>query len=125
MPENNCKKVLEWQWKGDYFPLTRNEYETVKYQLEYEYNNTKRKIIIFNINFNFFFYIAANSIDNRNFYDLPLDQQVLAIKKRVRMYSQKTYKKAHESKVDLKENTICMRENSFYVDTVRSFRDRR
>jgi len=31
----------------------------------------------------------------------------------------------HESKTDVKENTVCMRENSFYVDTVRSFRDRR
>lgn len=86
--------------------------------------NVKDLYLLGNINF-FFFLVAANSIDNRNFYDLPLDQQVLAIKKRVRMYSQKTYKKAHESKVELKENTICMRENSFYVDTVRSFRDRR
>ena len=25
----------------------------------------------------------------------------------------------------IKENTVCMRENAFYVDTVRMFRDRR
>ena len=25
----------------------------------------------------------------------------------------------------MKENTVCMRENSFYIDTVREFRDRR
>jgi len=56
---------------------------------------------------------------------MPTDVQVNEIKKRVKLYSQKTYKKVHESKVELKENTICMRENSFYVDTVRSFRDRR
>lgn len=31
----------------------------------------------------------------------------------------------HESKTILKESTVCMRENSFYIDTVRSFRDRR
>lgn len=39
LPENNCKKVLEWQWKGDYFPLSRSEYEMVKYQLEYDFSN--------------------------------------------------------------------------------------
>ncbi len=27
--------------------------------------------------------------------------------------------------MDLKSDTVCMRENSFYVDTVRDFRDRR
>jgi len=31
----------------------------------------------------------------------------------------------HQTKIDLKEDTVCMRENSFYVDTVRDFRDRR
>ena len=35
------------------------------------------------------------------------------------------YKQVHSTKIDLKEDTVCMRENSFYVDTVRDFRDRR
>ena len=34
--ENNCKRNLHWQWKGDYFPLSRREYEQVKNQLMYE-----------------------------------------------------------------------------------------
>ena len=34
--ENNCKRKLQWQWKGDYFPLNRREYEMVKNQLMYE-----------------------------------------------------------------------------------------
>ena len=34
--ENNCKRNLQWQWKGEYFPLTRKEYEAVKNQLLYE-----------------------------------------------------------------------------------------
>ncbi len=37
--ENNCKRPLEWQWKGEYFPITRNEYESIKLNLEYEYLN--------------------------------------------------------------------------------------
>lgn len=35
--ENRCKRELEWQWKGDYYPLTRNEYETIKMNIEYEF----------------------------------------------------------------------------------------
>jgi len=31
----------------------------------------------------------------------------------------------HETKTELKTDTVCMRENPFYVDTVRDFRDRR
>lgn len=27
---------MEWQWRGDYFPVTRSEYETIKAQVEYE-----------------------------------------------------------------------------------------
>ena len=31
----------------------------------------------------------------------------------------------HIKKQELKTDTVCMRENPFYVDTVRDFRDRR
>lgn len=31
----------------------------------------------------------------------------------------------HVKKQELKTDTVCMRENPFYVDTVRDFRDRR
>lgn len=85
------------------------------------------KVSIFLLLFFFKYKIQhlANGTEYRNFFDMPPDLQQNLIKKRVKMYSQKTYRKIHESKVELKENTICMRENSFYVDTVRSFRDRR
>lgn len=33
---SKCKRDLEWQWKVEYFPLQRNEYEHVKKNLEYE-----------------------------------------------------------------------------------------
>ncbi len=32
---------------------------------------------------------------------------------------------AHKSETEERESTICMRENAFYIDTVRAFRDRR
>lgn len=40
-------------------------------------------------------------------------------------YCRKAYKKIHVTKVEERVTTICQRENSFYVDTVRAFRDRR
>lgn len=35
------------------------------------------------------------------------------------------YKKTKITKEEVKTTTICQKENSFYVDTVRAFRDRR
>lgn len=40
-------------------------------------------------------------------------------------YCHKAYKKVRVSKVETRNTMICQRENSFYVDTVRAFRDRR
>lgn len=40
-------------------------------------------------------------------------------------YCKKAYKKIHVTKLEERVTTICQRENSFYVDTVRAFRDRR
>lgn len=40
-------------------------------------------------------------------------------------YCHKAYKKVRLTKTEERETTICQRENSFYVDTVRAFRDRR
>lgn len=40
-------------------------------------------------------------------------------------YCKKAYKKTHVTRLEERVTTICQRENSFYVDTVRAFRDRR
>ena len=40
-------------------------------------------------------------------------------------YCRKAYKKTKITKQEERNTTICQRENSFYVDTVRAFRDRR
>lgn len=45
--------------------------------------------------------------------------------KAVKLFSAKNYKKTRETKIEKREDVICMRENSFYVDTIRDFRDRR
>ena len=35
-PESNCKRPLEWQWKGEVFPINRGEFEQIKCQLNEE-----------------------------------------------------------------------------------------
>ena len=40
-------------------------------------------------------------------------------------YCRKAYKKVRVTRHEEKATTVCQRENSFYVDTVRAFRDRR
>ena len=57
--------------------------------------------------------------------DLPKDQQFAVLKKRVTDYSRKAYAKIHATQHEDKVTTVCQRENSFYVDTVKLFRDRR
>jgi DNA polymerase elongation subunit (family B) len=59
------------------------------------------------------------------FWELPREDQKNKIKKRIKDICRTTYKKTHETETVLKKDTVCMRENPFYVDTVRAFRDRR
>ncbi|EPY23237.1 DNA polymerase epsilon catalytic subunit [Strigomonas culicis] len=67
--------------------------------------------------------------DNENglhaFHKLNENTQFNMLKKRLSEYSRKAYGKIHESREVMRSNVVCQRENSFYVDTVRLFRDRR
>ena len=47
------------------------------------------------------------------------------MQKRVKEYSHKAHKATKETKEEMREDTVCMRENPFYIDTVKNFRDRR
>jgi DNA polymerase epsilon subunit 1 len=64
-------------------------------------------------------------IPPRSFEELDLDEQAAIVKKRLQDYSKKIYHKIHDAKTIEREAIICQRENPFYVDTVRNFRDRR
>ncbi|KAJ3196623.1 DNA polymerase epsilon catalytic subunit [Irineochytrium annulatum] len=62
---------------------------------------------------------------SRSFHELKRNEQDALIKKRVEDYSKKVYAKKQLTKVVSKESIVCQRENPFYIDTVRNFRDRR
>ena len=61
----------------------------------------------------------------RAFHQLTKEERATAEKKRLSEYCRKAYKKTHITKMEERKTTVCQMENSFYVDTVRAFRDRR
>jgi DNA polymerase epsilon subunit 1 len=108
--ENNCKRNMAWKWRGDYSPANLGDYNAVKRQLAYEkFESTdpfsEKKIKLFS--------------------ELSDKEQAKEISKRLKMYSQGHYRKSKITKTEERVDTVCMRENGFYVDTVRAFRDRR
>lgn len=107
-PGKTCDRRMPWAWRGEYLPAKRDEYNMIRHSLENERFPGK----------------WPNS-PMRTFQDLSPDEQSTLIRKRLQVYSQKIYHKIHESKTIEREAIICQRENPFYIDTVRDFRDRR
>jgi DNA polymerase epsilon subunit 1 len=102
---NGCKRPMTWTWRGEYNPAGGAEYNAIKRQLTYE------KLDI--------------DSEAKSFAELPEKQQATMINSRLKTYSQKVYRKTKITEVEDRTSTVCMREHSFYVDTVKAFRDRR
>lgn len=107
-PGKTCDRRMPWAWRGEYLPAKRDEYNMIKHSLENEKFPGK----------------WPNS-PARSFQDLSYDEQSTLVRKRLQVYSQKIYHKIHETKTIEREAIICQRENPFYIDTVKDFRDRR
>ncbi|WJZ89858.1 hypothetical protein VitviT2T_009046 [Vitis vinifera] len=107
-PGKNCLRKLEWVWRGEAFMAKKSDYYHLKRQIESELVD------------------GGDSRFSKSFIDLPKTEQQLKLKERLKKYCQKAYKRVLDKPAtELREAGICMRENSFYIDTVRSFRDRR
>ena len=107
-PDKKCDRKMEWSWRGDYFPAKRDEVNMIRHALEQEDFPGK-----------------VSWAPKRRFAELPASEQSALIHKRLGDYSRKVYKKTHETEIVNREAIICQRENPFYIDTVRAFRDRR
>lgn len=107
-PGKSCDRRMTWAWRGEYFPAKLDEYKMVRNALESEVFPSKKP-----------------GQSARKFGDLTPAEQTSLLHKRLGDYSRKVYKKTHETKIVEKEAIICQRENPFYIDTVRAFRDRR
>lgn len=107
-PGANCQRRMTWQWRGEIMPASRSEFHRIQQQLESEK----------------FPPLFPNGRP-RAFHELDREEQARHEKKRLADYCRRAYKKVHVTKLEERVTTICQRENSFYVDTVRAFRDRR
>lgn len=108
-PKSSCQRRMDWSWRGEYFPAKRSEYNMIRNQLEQEKFKTTK----------------YGKEQLRSFHDLTVTEKNVLIKKRLSDYSRKVYNRIHETTVIQKESIICQRENPFYINTVRDFRDRR
>ncbi|CAN8013629.1 unnamed protein product [Ixodes persulcatus] len=107
-PGATCRRSMPWTWRGEYMPASRAEFQRIQQQLEMER-----------------FPPAQPGLPQRAFHELPREERAAMEKKRLADYCRKAYKKVHITRTEVRETTICQKENSFYVDTVRNFRDRR
>lgn len=107
-PDAVCKRKMDWLWRGEMLPAKRSEFQRIQQQLETE-------------KFPPLFPGGAN----RAFHELSREDRAAFEKKRLSDYCRKAYKKTKITKLETRTSTVCQMENSFYVDTVRAFRDRR
>ena len=107
-PGKTCDRRMEWAWRGEYLPAKRDEYNMIRHALENEKFPGK-----------------GPNAPSRSFQELTADEQASLTRKRLQAYSQKVYHKIHDSTTIVREAIICQRENPFYINTVRDFRDRR
>lgn len=111
-PGKTCLRKMEWVWRGETYSATRAEYASIKAQLQSET-----------------FPVEAGPGEKKGiktWNELSLDERNQLIKNRLKTYCQKVYKRVlNKPESQVKEAGICQRENGFYYDTVRDFRDRR
>ena len=107
-PGKICDRKMNWSYRAEYLPAKRDDYNMIRNAL---WNET--------------FPGRFPTDVPRSFGDLSANEQASQIRKRLTVYSKKVYHKVHETTTMDREVTICQRENPFYVNTVKSFRDRR
>ncbi|KAI0646313.1 DUF1744-domain-containing protein [Trametes meyenii] len=107
-PGKTCDRRLDWAWRGEFFPARRDEFNMIKHALNQESFPPKKP-----------------GGPQRKFMDLSDAEQTALLHKRLGDYSRRVYKKIKDTKIETREAIVCQRENPFYIDTVRRFRDRR
>lgn len=106
-----CQRFMSWKWRGELWTASRAEVYRVQAQLAQERFPTKSP--------------ATGQTYNRAFHQLSREEQAAVEKKRMTDFCRRAYKRIHTTRTEERVGMVCQRENSFYVDTVRNFRDRR
>lgn len=107
-PGKQCDRMLTWSWRGEFYPAKMDEYGMIKRAIKSE-----------------MFKPIRDGFPKRTFDELSSTEQAAEMKKRISDYSRKVYRRIKTSETIDRESIVCQRENPFYIDTVRSFRDRR
>lgn len=114
-PGKTCQRTMTWNWRGELYTAKKNEYRMIKSQLESEQFPLKRE--------------GPGGTGTAPkpvpYHALPETEQNALLQKRLSEYSQKVYRRVRKTEVVKRESIVCQKEHAFYIDTVRSFRDRR
>lgn len=108
-PGKTCDRRMTWAWRGEFFPARRDEFNMIKHALTQEKDLAPKR----------------PGGPKRKWEELSNAEQSALLHKRLGDYSRRVYRKVKDTKVENREAIICQRENPFYIDTVRRFRDRR
>ncbi|EPY50696.1 DNA polymerase epsilon catalytic subunit A Pol2 [Schizosaccharomyces cryophilus OY26] len=108
VPDKTCDRRMVWAWRGEFYPPKKDEYHMILSALQVER-----------------FPGLTPFSPSRSFDELSPIERAEKIQKRIADYSRKVYHRLHDNKVIERETIICQKENSFYIDTVKAFRDRR
>lgn len=111
-PNKSCDRRLPWMWRGEFYPPKRDEYLMIESQ------SRREKFSIKSSNSN-------KAVEMRTYDELTDLERASLIKNRLIDYSKKVYHKLKDTKMVQREAIVCQRQNPFYVNTVRDFRDRR
>eukprot|EP00792_Barthelona_sp_PAP020_P004667 TRINITY_DN2272_c0_g1_i1.p1 TRINITY_DN2272_c0_g1~~TRINITY_DN2272_c0_g1_i1.p1 ORF type:complete len:2452 (+),score=585.46 TRINITY_DN2272_c0_g1_i1:989-7357(+) len=104
-----CQRRLNWVWRGDIYRINEIQVKKLLHQLEDELFDT-----------------TMNGIEEKvRYHQLGKQKQLDLLESRVKKFSQKHFKKSHDTFEETREAIVCQRENPFYIDTIRAFRDRR
>lgn len=107
-PNAACQRPMQWKWRAEIMPAKRSEFLLIQSQLEKEQ-----------------FPPARPGGPQRRFYELDRNERAEIERDRLGKYCRVAYKRRHDTRIEERTSVVCQKENSFYVDTVRAFRDRR
>jgi len=99
---SDCRRKMHWVWRGECYPATIGEVQSIRASV-----------------------LTTVRARRRQGEKVSDDDAEAMYRKRLREYCMKVHKRVLEPTVQTREAWICQRENPFYVDTVRAFRDRR
>ena len=99
---SDCQRKMRWVWRGEYYPASGGEVRSVQAS------------------------VSATLQSRRLRGEAVAPEAASALfKRRLRDYCMRVHRKTLQTAEQTREAWICQRENPFYVDTVRAFRDRR